>query len=145
MGESITFRKIFFRLFSFFFFFFAIFFLFFFFSLFFDVPLKMKVQHVMMILIGLLFIGSDAVGYYRPCSSQSDCDVGLVCRIPDEYMMKEKYCLLKRGVQCAFDTQRCGKTSPTGAKCCEGFECKKSFSDYYSCERAGSGRKRIRA
>merc|ERR1712098_695291 len=93
-------------------FFFHLFFLFF---SFFDVPLKMKVQHVMMILIGLLVIGSDAVGYYRPCSSQSDCDVGLVCRIPDEYMMKEKYCLLKRGVQCAFDTQRCGKTSPTGA------------------------------
>merc|ERR1711862_728353 len=124
-------------------FFFAYFFFFFFF---FDVPLKMNVQHVMMILIGLLVIGSDAVGNYRPCNSQSDCDVGLVCRIPDEFMLEEKHCLLKRGVICAFDTQRCGKTSPTGAKCCEGFECTKSrFWDYYACQRAGSGRKRIRA
>merc|ERR1711862_983506 len=82
---------------------------------------------VMMILIGLLVIGSDAVGYYRLCNSQSDCDVGLVCRIPDEYMMKEKYCMLKRGVQCAFDTQRWGKPVQQAQNVVKALNAKKVF------------------
>merc|ERR1711862_44843 len=93
-----------------------------------DISLKMKLQYIGMILIGLLVIGSDAAKrmiphscyetalrgrHFCPCKNHSDCAEEFVCKTAEGGKYKE--CVLRASV-CVRDDEICESDSD----CCTG-------------------------